>query len=208
MRSLDGITFDATGLALQGDQVNVRTWTTAEGDQVALYNLRPQPDCRPIPAELDNIRAQSRAQAAKYGGAIVEVELCQLAGHPGIREILKIPQKPTGMGYMGSLALPLPDGAYLLTAACHEHGITGRRDTAIFVKLSKSGAAPLAEGEAPTFVWMRDPYDPSIVGPPARTRADDEAYDALFPDHPLSRVRRLLRQIAGSLRIADAALPS
>jgi hypothetical protein len=205
MRGLDGIAFDTTGLALQGDQQNTRTWTTAAGDQVVLYDLPPQPDCRPVAAALDNIRAKSRAQAAKYAGAIVEVELCAIAGFPGIREILKIPRKPTGMMYVGSLMLPLPDGAYFLTAACFERGITGMRDAMIFAKLMQSGEIQLPEGEAQPAGWMCDPYDPTIAGPPARTRADDEAYDEIFPDHPLSHVRTLLRQIGGSLRLVGAA---
>jgi hypothetical protein len=205
MRGLDGITFDTTGLTLQGDQGNLRTWTTAAGDQVALYDLPPQPECRPIAAELDNIRAKSRVQAAKYAGAIVEVELCTIAGHPGIREILKVPRKPTGMMYVGSLMLPLSDGAYFFTVACFERGMTGMRDTAIFAKLMQSGEIQLPEGEGQPAGWMCDPYDPTITGPPARTRADDEIYDQMFPDHPLSHVRASLRQIGGSLRLVGAA---
>jgi hypothetical protein len=205
MRGLDGITFDATGLTPQGDQQNIRTWTTAAGDKVALYDLPPQPECRPVAAELDAIRAKSRAQAAKYAGAIVDVELCTIAGHPGIREILKVPQKPSGMMYVGSLMLPLPDGAYYLTVACFERGITGMRDTAIFDKLMQSGEIQIPQGDAQPVGWMRDPYDATIGGPPARTRADDEAYDAMFPDHPLSQARSLLRQIGGSLRLAGTA---
>jgi hypothetical protein len=205
MRGLDGITFDATGLTLHGDRQNMRIWTTADGDQVGLFDFPPQPDVRPVAAELDKIRAKSRAEATKHGGAIVEVDLCTIAGHPGIREILKMPRKPAGMSYSGAFSLPLPDEAYLLTVTCFERGITGLRDTAIFTKLLQTGEIRVGEDGVLPANWMCDPYDPAITGPPARTRADDEAYDALFPEHPLSRVRALLRQIGGSLRLDGAA---
>jgi hypothetical protein len=94
-----------------------------------------------------------------------------------------------------------------LSVAAREKGVTGMRDTAIFAKLMQSGEVAFGEdGESPKN-WMADPYDPSIVGVPARNRADDAAYDSLFPDHPLSRVRVLLQQIETSLRISDPASP-
>jgi hypothetical protein len=203
MRGLDSLNFDATNLTLQGDQDNARTWTTPTGDVVALYALGKQTEYRAVAADLDAIRARARQQASQYGGAIVEVELCDIGGVSAVREIVKIPQKPTGMGYMGSFALPMSECAYLISAACRERGITGVRDTAILAKLIQSGEIKFEDGAAGPVGWMQDPYDPSILGPPARNRADEEAYDSLFPEHPLSRVRGLLRQIGGSVQIAD-----
>ena len=205
MRGLDAVTFDATKLTLQGDQGNSRSWLSAAGDMVTLYDLSKPADFRAIPADLETIRSKSRKQAAQYGGAIVEVELCEIGGMAAVREILKVPQKPTGMGYLGSFMLPCSDSAYLLAVACPERGLTGMRDTAIFAKLMQSGEVKFEEGNEQPTNWMRDPYDAAIVGPPARNRADDEAYDVLFPEHPLSRVRSLLRQIGTSLRISDEA---
>jgi hypothetical protein len=205
MRGLDAITFDATNLALQGDHDNKRIWMSAAGDMVTLYDLPKPADFRAIAAEIEIIRTKSRNQAAQYGGAIVEVELCEIGGLAAVREILKIPQKPTGMGYMGSFMLPCADSAYLLTVACPERGITGVRDMAVFAQLMQSGEVKFEEGAAQPANWMRDPYDPAIAGPPARNRADDEAYDVQFPEHPLSRVRNLLGQIGISLRISDVA---
>jgi hypothetical protein len=199
------MTFDTTNLTLQGDRDNTRVWMSAAGDMVTLYDLSKPADFRAIAADLDFIRGKSRQQAAQYGGAIVEVELCEIGGRAAVREILKIPQKPTGMGYMGSFMLPFPGSAYFIVMACPERGITGVRDTAIFTKLMQSGEVKFPGDDAQPTHWMQDPYDPSITGPPARNRADDESYDSLFPDHPLSRVRSLLRQIGASLRFSDEA---
>src|ERR1700682_942541 len=101
MRGLDAAIFDSTNLALQGDQGNARVWKTPAGDMVTLYDLPKPPDYRAIPADLDRIRAKAREEAAQYRGAIIEVELCVLDGVAAVREIMKVPQAPTGMGYLG-----------------------------------------------------------------------------------------------------------
>ncbi len=90
----------------------------------------------------------------------------------------------------------------MVSVACLERGITGTRDTAIFVRLLDAGDVEFAAGAQQPTNWMGDPYDPSIAGPPARNRAD-----ALFQDHPLSRVRRLLRQIGNAFGISEQAKP-
>jgi hypothetical protein len=195
--------FDSTNLVLQGDDRNTRVWKTAAGDMVTLHDLPKPPDYRAVPAELDRIRSKAREQATQYRGAIIEVELCVLDGVAAVREIMKVPQQPTGMGYLGSLALPLAEGAYFLTAACPERGLTGMRDMAVLAQLMQSGELKFDESKGKPEGWMQDPYDPTIVGPPARNRSDDEIYDVLYPEHPLSRARGLLRQIVRSLRLSD-----
>jgi hypothetical protein len=207
MRGLNAVVFDTKNLRLQSDDGGTRVWVSDAGDTVTLYYLTKRQSLRAVPEELGSIRAASRLQAARYGGAIVEVDLRTLGGTAVVREIVKVPQSPAGMGYLGSFMIPLVDCGYFLSVAAREKGVTGMRDTAIFAKLMQSGEVAFGEdGESPKN-WMGDPYDPSIVGVPARNRADDAAYDSLFPDHPLSRVRVLLQQIETSLRISDPASP-
>jgi hypothetical protein len=207
MSGLDAATFDAKDLIPQGDMDNRRVWKTAAGDMVTLYYFSKAQPFRATADELASIRAGSRRQASQYGGAIVEVELCAIGGLAEVREILKVPQKPTGMGYLGSLMIPLANTGYMVAVACPERGITGMRDMAIFAQLLDAGDVEFADGAQQPTNWMGDPYDPSITDPPARNRADDEKYDSLFPDHPLSRVRGLLRQIGNSFGISDQAKP-
>jgi len=205
MQALDAVGFDASHLTLRGDEGNTRVWASQFGDLVTLcYFAKPLP-FRAVTEALDTIRAQSRRQAARQGGAIIEVELCVVGGIGAIREILKAPQKPAGMGYLGSLTIPLDNGAYSVFVACRETGITGMRDTAVFSRLLRSGEVKFADGAGQPANWMNDPYDAALNGPLARNRADDETYDALFPEHPLSRLRVLLRQIGSSFTIANRA---
>jgi hypothetical protein len=49
--------------------------------------------------------------------------------------------------------------------------------------------------------WTRHPYDPALEGGLPRNGADDQEWDAHFPDHPLSRVRRTLLTVAPTIRL-------
>jgi hypothetical protein len=51
--------------------------------------------------------------------------------------------------------------------------------------------------------WAQDPYDASIKSSLMRNRAEVEEYDALFPDHPLSRARTFLNQVQQTLQVAE-----
>jgi len=203
MPSLDSITFDTAGLVLQGDEGNTRVWQTADGDPVTLYYFNNPSPLRAAPGDLDRWRAQSRASVGPRGGAMIEVGLVTLDGVGALREIVKVPQNPTGMGYLGSLMMPFRDFGCMIAVACRERGTTGMRDTMIFATLMQKGEISLPSGAGQPAGWMADPYDPAIATPPGRNRADDPQYDAIFPDHPLSRLRRMLGQIAGTVRIAD-----
>ncbi len=52
--------------------------------------------------------------------------------------------------------------------------------------------------------WARDPYDHDYDGVDRsvlRFLSDDECYDERFPEHPLSRARRVLATLPGSIQI-------
>jgi tetratricopeptide (TPR) repeat protein len=51
--------------------------------------------------------------------------------------------------------------------------------------------------------WFKDPYDPVYQGRTLRSLADDPRVDALFPDHPLSRVRMALAKLRATLELDD-----
>jgi hypothetical protein len=205
MRSLDSVTFDANGLVPQGDDGNRRLWLTGDGNPVTLYYFSKPSPMSASPQNLDRWRAEMRESSIRRKGAIIEVELRTLDGCAAIHDIAKVPQTPFGMGYLGCVTLPFRDFGYMVAVACRERGITGMRDTAIFAELIRKGEVKLGDGSDHPVGWMQDPYDPSVATPPGRNRSDDERYDARFPDHPLSRVRQLLRQIESMLSLSDEA---
>ena len=56
--------------------------------------------------------------------------------------------------------------------------------------------------------WDADLFDPSVHAPNTRNLSDDEKYDNQFPDHPLSRARKILEQVLKTLKVDEAVLKS
>lgn len=205
MQPLDSITFNAAGFTLQGDKANVRVWHSPAGGGVGLYYFAVPPDILADLTSVDAVRAFYRSQILSAGLGMIEVDTLQVDDCVVIRTILKQPQQPTGMTYLGSLTIPFRDFSYVIKAQFQEYGITGFREAMVLDSLLQSGQMKLDSRNVNQIEgWAQDPYDATIETPLARNLADDEKYDAQFPDHPLSRVRSILNQIQASLRINNA----
>jgi hypothetical protein len=74
-----------------------------------------------------------------------------------------------------------------------ERGMTGVREAVVMAELTRASNPQNLEDL--NKLWGEDPYDMVSLGVDSRVRrftSDGEEYDARFPDHPLSRVRRVL----------------
>jgi hypothetical protein len=201
MTPLDLVTFDTTGLEAQGDRENVRVWYSGAGDGVGLHYFPIPPD---IDADLENVesvRAFYRNSATQSGLAIIEVEVPTIQGCRCVRTMIKVPQKPHGMTYLGSLTLPFRDFSYVLKVACSEQGVTGVRDAVVFEKCIKDGTVSVSR-KGRIDGWMADPYDATVYAPLMRNRAEAQEYDSQFPQHPLSRARQVLDRIQATVTLA------
>lgn len=81
------------------------------------------------------------------------------------------------------------------TVVVGECGITGVREAVITAELMRSCRLTIRDYKAS---WARDPYDPTYGGVDRsvlRFVSDDECYEARFPEHPLSKVRRVLASL-------------
>jgi hypothetical protein len=108
------------------------------------------------------------------------------------------------MTYVGSLTIPLRDFSYVVKLRCAETGTTGFRDTLVMEKLMSSGKINMGTFDG----WAEDPYQPSFKGPALRNKSEDEKYDAKFPDHPLSRCRKILANVIATINIDEAVSKS
>jgi hypothetical protein len=203
MRSLDSISFDAHDFQLAGEQGGARIWKTRAGEVIFMQSFGRAPDIQSSLQSLTDLRQEWRALAAKSGGAIVEVETRTIDGCEALQAILKMPQQPTGMAYLGSITVPFRDFSYQVNVAAREQGVTGLRDTAVFAEWMQQGDVAWDEGTGKPKGWMHDPYDPSIETPLAWNQSEAETYGAEFIDHPLSRLRSLMVHIEAALKLAD-----
>jgi hypothetical protein len=86
-------------------------------------------------------------------------------------------------------------GKWLWMVIANEKAVTGMRETLVTDKLLRTGQLTL---ESYQTSWASDPYAPEYAGVDQRSLryiSDAEEYDADFPDHPLSKVRRELRRV-------------
>ena len=111
--------------------------------------------------------------------------------------IYKQLQRPAFI-FTGMLWMPVA-GQWLIWATIDgERGTTGVREAAVTARLFNAGELSV---DAYQESWARDPYDPTYNGVDHSTLryvSDDDKYDADFPFHPLSKVRRTLRQISAA----------
>jgi tetratricopeptide (TPR) repeat protein len=105
------------------------------------------------------------------------------------------------------LTIPFKGVHYTITIHAVESGVTGTRDAVVTGHLASRGklefGEPEADGGRRIKGWFQDPYDPGYEGRMLYSLSDDERLDALFPDHPLSRIRTCLRQIQNTLTIDE-----
>lgn len=183
--TLDSLRFATDRLALAVREDLREVWRTPDGDEVS-----KQLSFRADRVEIESI-AQLRESIvlglADTPVRLVEAALSQLDGLPTIRVIRKGPQKPSGMTYAGSLTLGFRDFAFVIQAHCIERGVTGIRETFLLDRALEAKTVVIASDQPLQIVGDWQP--------------GAERHDASFPDHPLSRLRRILRSIESSCSI-------
>jgi hypothetical protein len=204
MPSLDDVSFDTSALTYDGEHNGVRVWWTAAADPVGLYYFPIPPDITADIADLEALRRFYRASGTARDVVQISLDTVDINGVRAVRQIVKIPQQPWGRTYIGSVTIPFRDFSFVLTLEACEHGMTGFRDTTVCQEMIRAGTVVPDADAGLLRGWTQDPYDPALRDGPYANLSDAEVYDARFPEHPLSRVRPLLRRLTESLRVSPA----
>jgi hypothetical protein len=183
---------------LRSQEEYVATYTDDAGDRLTLNYFDMEPDLGADVADADGLRRFYREVTQAHGVALVEAEPVQLAGLPAVRTIMKARLQPRGFRFIGCYTLPFADSSYVVKVACEESGVTGVRETGVVHRLGSQLEIDAAGGMAG---WERDPYDASHRAPFMSNLADDAKYDDDFPEHPLSRTRRHLQELADEIGV-------
>jgi hypothetical protein len=186
MPSLESLSFDTTGLHLGRTEAGRKVWFSESGDGVSLNFFNKQPDLPSGIESPEQLRNAYLAMLKNTAAKLVEVRPVTVSRCRAIRLIIKVPQQPNGMTYVGSITVPFRDFSYVIKAQCEERGMTGLREAVMFEKLVAAGKVTISDAG-------------KVVG---QHDYDDEQYDSQFPQHPLSRLRNLLNQIETSCAIA------
>ena len=201
MPSLDSVTFDTTGLIPQGDKNGVRVWQTPDGDGVGLYYFPLPPD---IEAEINSLSSVSsfygiQIAAANITGILIdalEIDACRV-----IKMIVRVPQQPLGITYVGSFTFPFRDFSFVVKMQCAERGLTGMRESLIMDELLGNGEIKIDKlGKIEGWEKSLD----SVASPAWKiNKAEAIEYDVKFPNHPLAILRRTLSQIERSIKVSS-----
>ena len=147
-----------------------------------------------------------RKIAYESGGAIIEVKKVKLGSFDTIKTIIKFKMKSAGICYIGSYTIPFKNFSYVVKMQCIEQGATGMRDAILLEMMIRNGKVQLGEEGGIMKGWMRDPYDDSIQLPFMMNLSESEEFDNMFPKHPLSRMRKYLKEIEETIKIDESLL--
>lgn len=184
--SLEAVAFDETGYDYRGIIKGTRVWHTPRGDGLGLYHFARRPDLPQAARSNQDLRAFYANRFPPDQVRMVDSEFILVDGVPCIWTIIKTPQQPTGMTYLGSVTVPFAEFSFVLKMQCAEHGITGMREAAVAMKAADAGG-DLTEPGA-----LCGPWNPDAV-----------EHDSFFPDHPLSRARHEFARLIPTIRLAE-----
>jgi hypothetical protein len=184
--SRDSVTFDASRYDFQGDQDEARVWYLPGSGGVGLYFFPFEPG---LPLHATSVgQLRDCITAAKGKSKVVECRVVPLDGVQSVRVIAKELDEQKRATYVGSLLIPFRDFSFVIKIQCSEQGFTGWREAVVLAEAFRNSTARIGE-------------DGRLLVPPGGLPFDDEKFDDILPEHPLSRVRRELRHMASSVQI-------
>jgi len=189
----DWVGLGGDALSYEGDSSGDRVWRFADGDAVGIFFFRAKPDL-PQTREMDRFISEYGRRAQTHGASLLECRILELEleGLRMLRTIVKVPQEPHGMTYVGSFTLPFAHCSYVVKVQCEERGTTGLREAVLLAEGLRSNSVSIdSESEIP----IAGDWNP-----------DSAEFDERFPQHPISRLRKHLEEIPGCLRLDDRLL--
>jgi len=167
-----------------------RYWHDSDGDILSLMVL-PKMLAYPLASDETEQRKWCRNAAEHRNAGLIEVHANPSQISPSASFIYKRLQKPVYI-YTGQYFTWIHGANVIWVVVARERGITGLREAIVTSNLISSGKLAL---DGCKKSWAQDPYEPDYRGVDRsvlRFMSDDESYDAQFPKHPLSKVRRVL----------------
>ena len=178
-------------------------WRDAVGD-VASLTLARHDAAFPSLSDTGKLQEYCRRVAQLQGAGLIEVATLIGAEGPCVTYIYKRVGTPA-LTFFGVATTPIPGHRWVWMVVAYERGVTGIREAFVTDKLLEVGELTVESYEAS---WAQDPYSPSYQGVDRvtlRNCSDAPEYDAAFPDHPLTKVRRELRRLP-TITLASVAV--
>ncbi len=199
MASIEEIKFDCSKMEQSRDEQYEKYWLDYNTKtEITLHFFDKEPDIPCKLSDIESLRNSFRDGITQCGGGLISLDPIQLDSVDGIECIFKVPQQPHGMTYICALTLPFSRFSYVIKVLAAELGTTGLRDNIVIGALLQEGKIQI-ETDGQIRGWARDPYMEQWQAACLRNESDDEKYDEQFPDHPLSRLRKIIAHIKNTI---------
>ena len=169
---------------------DMRIWRDSDRDVLSLAFLEKGCD---FPRGETKLRNWCRETAQSREGGLIEAQAMACGIGPSVGFIYKRMQaQHTGYVYTGMFITSVKLGSFIWTIVAGERGTSGLREAIVTGNLLQAGKLTLEDYER---CWAQDPYEPAYQGVDRivlRFMSDDSEYDAQFPQHALSKVRRVM----------------
>ena len=112
-------------------------------------------------------------------------------GKKYVYSIVKSAKQFFGVQYILTFQIQYPSKVLNIQAFYDEIGVTGLRDNIVYEIAEREGKVTLGSFDG----WMNDPYDSNYKKGLRMNLSESEEYDKMFPNHPLSVLRRFIQAV-------------
>jgi hypothetical protein len=181
-------------------------WVNKDGEVVGIHLMQRPTWLQPFDAP--SARIASRQLVESMDAGVVSLDSFPDATFPCAQLIYKR-ERGSGYRYVVMLFIAVEESAFVVSGAWSERGTTGVREALVTAQLVEEGRLEFEElpephnGDMTGTIkgWFVDPFDPAYRGKVLRSISDDERYDPIVPDHPLTRIRINMTSIRASMRL-------
>jgi hypothetical protein len=180
----------------QNAGIDSLNWT--DGRDMLILRHFPIPPDIPAPlSRLDLIWKISRLESFWRQTAPVDIYTGEIGGNEYLGQIFKFSFNGR-TGYQGSLIIPKASFSLMFIVSIKGSAADEERE----IHVEKSVLGNVTDLDEKARCWFVDPFSFGFVTPFGRNRSDDEEWDEMYPSHPLSRIRTILRELPTACEIS------
>lgn len=196
--------------------LNTEGWELHHQNEASIAWFAPQREAVRIqlfpacewPFSLSDVEAAKeywQRETERLSGALIDIETLNIQKVPALRAIFKY-RDPTpgslGIYYVGIIWLPFKDALFQINVEDVERGTTGVREAIVANLLLHKGEIEVSEEEPEMLNSGEELFARLRESKLHRIPSDDRQYDEALPEHPLSRVRKLLDFCASEIQLS------
>jgi len=195
------ITFPTFDWEIVKDEEFFKQWINKEQTVALSINYFDSKPDLPYLNDIDVVREFYRKELSAHNGGLIEVNTKEIEGYKTIKTLFKISQEPTGISYLASLTFPFKNHSFVIKIQSLEYGMSGTREAEITDSLLENKElTPDGNGYKE---WANDPYKKEFEKGLLMNVSEKEVYDSLYPNHALSKARKLINTIEKNLAFND-----